>query len=151
MPKTTKLEFEKRIFTVLSWIVEGVPTALIYQQILNNKWCESKRQAERIHAAAVKRWTEAESDDVEEKRKLKVIELKQLKRSLKPEYKGTPAGIRTMVLVEKEIIKLENLRPAQKIELSGKDGKPIEVESKTTLTLSNEEIRKISSALEDEV
>ena len=51
-------------------------------------------------------WTD-EDVTIDLKREAKIAELKQIKRSLKEEHKGTPAGIRAIMAVEKEIIKLE--------------------------------------------
>lgn len=147
MAKLDKIELEKRIFLVQGWIVDGAQTSLILRQILEKGWCTSLRQAERYVAAARKRWIEVEEGTVDEKRRLKVQELKQLKRSLRESYKGTPEGIRAVMAIEKEIIKLEGLNHPKKVELTGKDGAPIAV---ATVALTKEEIMKISDALEDE-
>lgn len=130
MPKTGKVEYERRVLTVQGWIIDGVPSALIIQQILLKKWCTSDRQAERMLKAARDKWIEYESDNVLERRKLKIQQLQHLKRSLQVKYKGTPEGIRAIVAVEKEIIKLDGLAAPVKIEVSGDGGKPIQQDIK---------------------
>jgi hypothetical protein len=111
MPKTDKIEYERRIFTIQGWIIESVQSSLIVQQILAKEWCTSSRQAERMLGDARKRWIEHETAGVEERRLLKIQELKHLKRSLKDPFKGTPGGIQAVLAIEKEIIKLEGITP----------------------------------------
>jgi hypothetical protein len=121
MPKTDKIESEKRIRIVQEWILEDWPYSDIVDQIIS-KWGIEDRQAKRYVAEARARWVNEEKQLVDHKRKLKVHTLKKLKRSLRDNHKGTPAGIRAILSVEKEIITLEGIRPALKVELSGKDG-----------------------------
>ncbi|WP_346318197.1 hypothetical protein [Chitinophaga sp. YIM B06452] len=133
MPKTGKVEYERRIFAVQGWIVEGVQSSLIIQQVLSQGWCTSIRQAERMLAEARKRWTAHEANSIEERRLLKIVELKHLKRTLKPEYKGTPAGLRSQLQVDKEIIKLEGITPTK-----SKDDVPDHItEVKITIVRAN--------------
>ena len=141
MPRADKIEFEKRLFTIQGWIIDGVPAALIIQQVMQRNWSQSTRHAERMLAAARKKWVEFETDDIEQKRKLKVQQLQHLKRSLGEKYKGTPGGIRAIVAVEKEIIKLEGLAAPIKLEHSGIDGEPIQTNA-TNLTFEQAYILK---------
>ena len=127
--RVSKIEYDKRIFAIQGWIIDGVQSSLIVRQILNQQWCESQRHAERMLKDARDLWTEIPEAEISQKRKLKVAELQQMKRGLKDEFKGTPAGIRAMVAIEKEIILLEGLRPAAKVELTGKNGEPIQTEN----------------------
>lgn len=124
--RVDKVELNRRLFTIQGWIVEGVQSALIIRQILENKWCESTRHAERLLSKARDLWIVEEGMDVDKKRKLKIIELQQVKRNLKDLYKGTPAGIRAIMAVEKEIIMLEGLRKPTHVALTDPDGNPIE-------------------------
>lgn len=126
MPKTDKLEYEKRLINIQGWIIDGTPSALIIQQILLKQWCKSDRHAKRMLQGARKRWIDYETEDILERRKLKVQQLQFLKRSLQSRYKGTPDGIRAIVAVEKEIIKLDGLAAPVKIEVSGNNGQPIQ-------------------------
>lgn len=117
MPKIEKLEYEKRIRIVQEWILEDWPSCDIIVQI-NQAWKLECRQAKRYISEARKRWNNDEEDVIDQKRKLKVASLKKLKRSLKAIFTGTPAGIRAIVAIEKEIIQLEGLRKPTKIDLT---------------------------------
>lgn len=149
--RADKTEYLKRIFTIQGWIIEGVQSALIVRQILTSEWCQSQRHAERMLRDARNLWTEIPEAEIDQKRKLKIAELQQYKRSLKDIYKGTPAGIRALVTVDKEIIMLEGLRKPAKVEVTGKNGEPIQNTTHVSVTLSAKEIEQISNALENEV
>jgi len=124
MPKLDKIEYEKRIRIVQEWILEDWPYGDIVQQIIL-KWGIEERQAKRYVAEARKRWVNDESILIGNKRKLKILSLKKLKRSLRESYKGTPEGIRAIMAIEKEIITLEGIRPAEKHEIGGLNGQPL--------------------------
>lgn len=124
MPKVDKIEYEKRIRAVQEWIIEDWPYSDIVSSIIS-KWQISIPQAKRYIAEGRRRWTENEKVLIDHMRKLKIESLKKLKRSLKEQYKGSPIGIRAILEVEKEIIKLQGLNPAIKHELYGKDGAPL--------------------------
>lgn len=128
MALLSKLEYEKRIRNVQEWIVEDFLTCDIISNIVN-QWGISERQAQRYIKEARKRWGAEEDVVIEQKRKQRVLKLKKLARSLKEPYKGTPDGIRAIMMVESKIIKLENLEPAKKVELSGVNGKPIQTQN----------------------
>jgi len=74
---------------------------------MHQEWGISTRQAKRYIADAYKSWKTDSEIDMETRRQAKIAELQQLKRSLKAQYKGTPAGIRAIMAVEKQIIRLE--------------------------------------------
>lgn len=116
MPKIEKIEYEKRVRIVQEWILEDWPSCDIITQI-TQAWKLEERQAKRYIQEARKRWNGDEQDLIDQKRKLKVASLKKLKRSLKATFTGTPAGIRAIMSVEKEIIALEGLRKPTKIDL----------------------------------
>jgi hypothetical protein len=138
MPKISSIEYEKRIFAIQGWIIEGVQSALIVRQIISSGWtnaekeCDKVRSAERMLKAARDKWISIEEANIEQKRKLRVDEMKQYKRKLQAKYQGTPAGIFACVAVDKEINKLENLYPSTKIEVTGKDGEPIKTQTEIT-------------------
>lgn len=133
MPKSIDtIEKEKRIRIVMEWILEDWSSSDIVAQIVN-KWGVSERHAMRYLAEGRKKWVKGEDQIIEHKRRLKVESLKKLKRSLSPAYKGTPAGIRATMAVEKEIITLESLRPVTKVELTGKNGQPIQTENTSVI------------------
>jgi hypothetical protein len=152
MPKIDKVEYERRIRMVQEWLIDDWPYQDIITQI-KSKWDIEIRQAKRYVAEAREQWTAHEQGQLDQKRKMKVESLKKLKRSLKEIYKGTPIGIRSILQVEKEIITLEGLRPATKIDLSGSlqnnnTNTNINLHSKP---LTKEAIQKIAEALENEV
>jgi hypothetical protein len=120
--RVDKTEYLKRIFAIQGWIVEGVQSALIIRQILSSEWCNSQRHAERMLKNARDLWTEIPEAEMEQKRRLRISKLEQYQRSLKDLYKGTPAGISALTAVEKLIIELEGIKPAQKVTHSGEIG-----------------------------
>lgn len=132
MQIANQIEYEKRIRTVQEWLIEDWPYMDIISQI-NSKWGIEDRQAKRYVAEARDRWKKDSEEALDQKRRLKVASLKKLKRSLTDKYKGTPMGIRAVVAVEKEIITLEGLRPASKVEITGRDGRPIATENNTVV------------------
>ncbi len=129
--RADSVEYEKRIRTVQEWIIDDWPSVDIIAQIFL-KWQIEERQAKRYISEARSRWVAEESLVVDHKRRLKIQTLKKLKRSLKDSFKGTPAGIRAIMFVEKEIIKLEGTQPAKKLELTGKDGADLSVGNNVT-------------------
>lgn len=122
--RATNIEKEKRIFMIQSWIIDGVQDRLIVRQA-TSMWNVDIRQAQRYVAEAYQSWKRIEGVNLEMKKELKIAELKQIKRSLKEEYKGTPAGIQAIILVEKEIIKLEGLEPDKKHIIQGDKENPL--------------------------
>ena len=130
MARISKLEKEKRIFKVQSWIIEGVPEELIRKQI-KTEWTLSLRQAKRYIKDATESWKRDEDIDMDIRRQAKIAELQQVKRSLKAEYKGTPAGIRAIMTVEKQIIRLEPYS-VQRVDVTS-NGQPIDMGSKTVI------------------
>ena len=104
--RVSKVTKEKRILTVQGWIIDGVQEDFMRKQ-MRNEWGISTRQAKRYIADAYKSWKTDAEIDMETRRQAKIAELQQLKRSLKKDYKGTPAGIRPIMAVEKQIIRLE--------------------------------------------
>jgi hypothetical protein len=148
MPKTNKIEYEKRLFQVQGWIVEGIQPALIIKQIVTNGWCDT-RQAERMLKQAREKWTKVPEAALEEKRKIKVAELQQLKRSLKDNWKGTPSGIMALMAVEKQIILLEGLAPALQLKVKGDRENPVQYDHKVQVEIIHTGVRIASS--EEEV
>lgn len=129
----------------MEWILEDWPTADLILKALK-KWKVSERQAMRYIAQARKNWSKDEDTLLEQKRRLKIESLKQLKRSLKKKYQGTPFGIRSVIAVEREIISLEGLRPPTKLQIAGDPDNPtpVPLEVKHDLSkLSTEELETI--------
>lgn len=129
--KIDKVEFERRIRAIQEWIIEEWPYQDMVTQVVN-KYGVTDRQAKRYIKEARTRWVKQDQEQLENRRRLKIETLKKLKRSLNDKWKGTPAGIRAIIAVEKEIIILENIRPATKVQLTGKNDGPIEVNGSIT-------------------
>lgn len=123
--RATKIEKEKRIFIVQGWIIEGIQDRLIVKQIME-RWNLDARQAQRYVRDAYDSWKKIEGVNLDMKREMKIAELKQLKRSLKDNFKGTPSGIAAIMAVEKEIIKLEGIELPKTVKLEVPDVDAIE-------------------------
>ncbi len=134
MSKASNIEVEKRIFTIQGWIIDGVQDYLIIKQA-TTQWNISSRQAKRYLKNAYENWRADESLTVEDKRAAKIAELKQLKRSLQEQYKGTPGGISAIMNIEKEIIKLEGILPPRRLQLSGDSENPLELNQVVVFSL----------------
>jgi len=133
MPKTDKLEFEKRIRIVQEWILEDQAYTDMVAAIMQ-RWSLEERQAKKYIKQARDRWVEQEQVVIDHKRRLHIEWLKKQKRSLKEIYKGTPRGIEALLKIDKEISALEGIYPATKVELSGADGQPIQTQDLSHLT-----------------
>jgi hypothetical protein len=123
--RATKNEKEKRTFIVQGWIIEGIQDNLIVKNIIE-KWDLDVRQAQRYVKEAYESWKKIEGVKIEMKREMKIAKLQQMVRTLKDEYKGTPAGIQAIMAVEKEIIKLEGLEIPKQINVQN-SVKPLEL------------------------
>jgi hypothetical protein len=143
--KIDQLEKEKRIRMVQEWIIEDWPYQDIVKYIVDKTgWEVEERQAQRYISDARKRWVDQNNELTEHKRRLKIETLKKLKRSLNDRFKGTPHGIKAVLSVEKELIKLEGLDLPKKHEITGKDGKAIQTETKVE---SNVDYSKLPSEI----
>ncbi len=114
--KTDQIEYQKRLFSVQGWIIQGVPAALIIKKVIQNQWC-NQRNAKHLLKKARAEWAKIPASDLNEKRMIKLIQLEQMKLDLKTEYKGTPAGLQALIAIEKEIIKLEGLNEISAISI----------------------------------
>lgn len=127
--KATKIETEKRVFTIQGWILSGVPDYLILKNIEESDWGVGRRQAKNLIQKAYKVWHEQEEATIDQRRAMRIAELKQDIRNMKPEFKGTPKGMAVVNAIKKEITKLEGLYPAHKHIFQGDPEKPIVVTS----------------------
>jgi len=109
MPRTSKIEYERRINTLQQWLVEGDPASEIHARIINNQWCTTKRHAQRLIAAAYKRWADDENKHLRAMRKIASHRLREMIKQISPDVKDKPAGLRAMLEFEKEINKLEGI------------------------------------------
>lgn len=142
MPKNRpdKVEFEKRLMAIQSWMIEGAPSTLIVQNIMLKEWAKSERHAFILLQKGRERWIKFEDASREDKRKMRIQELKNQIRGMNNIYKGTPAGMRAILMIQKEISKLEGLTGPIKIEHTGHNGEPIKYEN-----VSNVDITKLST------
>lgn len=111
--KCTKIEKEKRLLQVQGWIIDGAQDYLILRQA-TAQWNITLRQAKNYLQSAYTNWKQHANIDLETRRAAKIAELKQELRNLKPEFKGTPAGMNARTRIHKLLIKLEGLEPAKK-------------------------------------
>lgn len=130
--RSTKLETEKRVFTIQGWIINGVPDYLILKNIQTqfkngSGYFLGLRQAKNLLQKAYSIWQENEEATVEQKRALRIAELKQDIRSMKDSYKGTPQGMSVINSIKKEISKLEALYPSRTMILKGDKDNPISI------------------------
>lgn len=128
--RASKLETDKRIFTIQGWITNGVPDYLILKNIEQqfkdkNGIFVGRRQAKNLIEKAYQIWHENEVATVEQKRTLRIAELKQDIRGMKDEYKGTPRGMTVVNQIKKEISKLEALYPARQVVVKGDPESPL--------------------------
>lgn len=128
--RASKLETEKRVFIIQGWIISGVPDYLILKNIEQqfkdkNDIYVGRRQAKNLLQKAYKIWHEEQEATIEQKRSLRIAELKQDIRNMKEEYKGTPKGMTVVNNIKKEISKLEALYPTPKLMLQGDKENPV--------------------------
>lgn len=125
-PRVDKVEYERRIRNVQEWLVDDWPYQDVITQI-TKKWDLEERQAKRYIKDARERWSKAAQIKIDERRGRRIESLQKLKRSIKAEFMGTPAGMQAQLAIEKEIIKLEGIAII-KVEQSGPNGGPISTE-----------------------
>lgn len=139
--KATKIETEKRVFTIQGWILSGVPDYLILKQIEQSDWNIKRRQAKNLLKKAYEVWHENEEATIEEKRSLRIAELKQDIRNMRPEFKNTPKGMSVLLAYKKELNKLESLYPAQRQIIQGDKENPLYVSNVNELTPEQQDKR----------
>jgi hypothetical protein len=144
--RSSKLETEKRVFTIQGWIINGVPDYLILKNIEQqfvNKDGEyiKRRQSKVLLQKAYKIWHEEQEATVEQKRSLKIAELKQDVRSMDAKFKNTPQGMAVLLNYKKEINKLEAIYPVTKIMIQGDKENPL------VITNSNEREKRIAELI----
>jgi len=122
--RSSKLETEKRVFTIQGWIINGVPDYLILKNI-EQQYAVCRRQSKNLLQKAYKIWHEEQQSTIEQKRSLRIAELKQDIRSMKEIHKGTPQGMSVVNSIKKEISKLEALYPARTHIIQGDKEKPL--------------------------
>jgi hypothetical protein len=140
--RSTKLETEKRVFTIQGWIINGVQDYLILKNI-EQEWGVGRRQSKNLLQKAYKIWHEDQEATIEQKRALRIAELKQNIRSMKDQYKGTPQGMTAVNQIQKEINKLEGIYPVHRVMIQGDKDNPIAVTDSSDLDAINDRIAKL--------
>lgn len=112
--RATRNEKEKRILAVQAWIIDGVQDDFMVRQ-MGTQWGLCVRQAKRYLEEAYKRWRHNENVGIEDRRAAKIADLKQVRRSLKPEFVGTPQGINAIVRIERLMMRLEPIEVPRNI------------------------------------
>lgn len=131
--KASKIEYEKRVFTIQGWIIDGVQDYLIKKQVLN--WGISKRQSERYISEAYQRWKKDKTIDLDQRRDARIAELQQDIRGMDDKFKKTPMGLRTILAYKKELSKLEDLYPAKRMLHSNDPDNPLPEGSTTQVAI----------------
>ncbi|QDP86060.1 hypothetical protein FNJ88_11070 [Chryseobacterium sp. SNU WT5] len=124
MSKASTLEKEKRIQSVMGWIISGMPTYKLLKKVKDTFKVEN-RQARRYINEAFNRWKPEADENIESKRHARIDELKEILTGMSAANKKTPAGIRTILAVKKEMSKLENLYPAKRFIHSNDPDNPL--------------------------
>jgi hypothetical protein len=122
--RSSKLETEKRVFTIQGWIINGVPDYLILKNI-EQQYSVCRKQSKNLLKKAYTIWHEDQEATIDQKRALRIAELKQIARSMSEADKKTPKGISSLMSVHKEINKLEGLYPARTNIIQGDKDKPL--------------------------
>jgi len=122
--RSSKLETEKRVFTIQGWIINGVPDYLILKNI-EQQYSVCRKQSKNLLKKAYTIWHEDQEATIDQKRALRIAELKQIARSMSESDKKTPKGISSLMSVHKEINKLEGLYPARTHVIQGDKDKPL--------------------------
>lgn len=138
--KVSRVELQRRLRIVQEWIIEDQPNCDIEASCVR-QFQVSPRQAKRYIAAALDIWKEGNQEKLASKRARRIESLKKMLRSLKPEYKGTPAGMRVVLQIQREIIKLEGVTPTEQMieaEAAVDKGKQADPLSPTSNTLQIE-------------
>lgn len=130
-PRSTQIETDKRVFTIQGWILNGVQDYLILKNI-EQQYGVGRRQSKNLLQKAYKIWHEDQEATVEQKRSLRIAELKQLARSMSESDKKTPRGIVALMSVHKEINKLEALYPARVHVIKGDTENPLVITDEYT-------------------
>jgi hypothetical protein len=129
-PKSSKLEMERRIFTIQGWIVNGTPDYLILKNIEEkfkniNGQNVCRKTAKNLLKKAYTVWCQEQEATIEQRRTMRIAGLEQDIRNMKESYKGTPQGMSVVNSIKKEISKLEGLYPARTHIIQGDKDKPL--------------------------
>lgn len=127
--RSTKIEKDTRVFTVVGWLLNGTPDYLILKNCTlppPTGWGVTVRQAKRYIEEAYECFRIGRHEEIEDRRIKKIAELEQLKRSMKDSYKGTPVGINAIRMIDELIVKIDGMVvPKKHIHEGGDPSKPL--------------------------
>lgn len=128
-----KLEISKRVFKVVDWILDDMSR----QQIIEK--CEKEfgvqwRQAERYYLKAHESFVEKKQLSIDRKKGYHIQKKLKLIRDIPEKVKKTAAGARTINAILDSMADIEGLKKTS-VELTGKDGAPIEQNYNITLNI----------------
>ena len=129
--RATNIEKERRVRTVLSWILNDALTHEIIEQC-SLMFDVKARMANYYIKEARKRIREIEDKDIEEEIDIAVAQRKKLIRALDKKFKSTPEGLKAQLSVYDSISKLKG-HWVQKVDVTSK-GQAIE-EKKAVIML----------------
>lgn len=136
--RADKIETERRVFTVIEWIIDGIPSYQLEKKVKEEFEVEI-RQARRYIKKAYEIWKENNEVELIQKRNSRIDELKNDINSMEERYKKTPAGLKAILAVKKEITKLEGLYPAKHIKISGDQQNPVVVQTSPFVSEKDEQ------------
>ncbi|GLB53037.1 hypothetical protein NBRC110019_20770 [Neptunitalea chrysea] len=112
-----------QVHTLQEWMIEGMPDFEMVNRAMQ-QWCINRATAREYLRQAYRNWKTDKEIELENRRNAKIAELQQLKYTMKEEYAGTPNGIRAILSIEKEIMRLSGL-DVQKVDVTS-DGKSVQ-------------------------
>jgi len=124
--RITKQEKEKRIVRVAEWIIDGLPDYKLLETI-KKEWGVTLRQARNYKKWANERIRPQNDFSIEDKRSRKVLEIQKRCMLMGKDFLRTPKGLNAWVNAQKLIIKLEDLEPVKKVQLSGDEENPLAI------------------------
>ena len=132
--RPTAEEYERRIFVVQGWIIEGISEFLIKKQCVS-QWKVSFKTAKRYMKLAFDGIKPELERTIEEQCAGKIAELEQRKRAMEQRFRNTPEGIRALNDIDKMIIRLQSLEPPKRIQISGDAQNPLEINQVVVFSL----------------
>jgi len=145
--KSSDLEYKRRLRIVQEWILADV-----FQKDIINKcvesWGISEFQAKRYIKTASVEFTKVMEKDMKKNLAYHIEKRKKLIRQISADEKHTARGVRVELDIVKDIAELQGLY-VKKHEVTGKDGKAIEIEQKSDIDyskLSDEALEEIINA-----
>jgi hypothetical protein len=142
MARASKIEKEKRVLQIAEAIIHGYSDMKILEMIKQN-WGLTLRQARNYKKWAYEKLKPVNDESIEAKRSAKIAEIQERCRKMNQKELSTAKGLNAWVNAQKLIIKLEDLEPVKKVQISGDEENPLAVkwvEEKTYIKQGEEQI-----------